>query len=207
MRHISGSAILRKKTRVQNLSNILRRVAAAGLVCVLACAAETQKKVKDQGEYDIYNQAIKDAADPAKQIADLDTWNQKYPDSEYKDDRVYLYMQACLKMNPPQPAKVLEYGGQLMSKDLDAIFNGPAAEQLAGLPIKLTMLNVLYSVAFNAPVFPIRPRTNWRWATRRRINCWSSRRSISRRRTGRPVRPTPPGTRRAPMSLVRPKRP
>ena len=154
MHHNNRSAILRKKTRVQNLSNILRRVAAAGLVCVLACAAETQKKVKDQGEYDIYNQAIKDAADPAKQIADLDTWNQKYPDSEYKDDRVYLYMQACLKMNPPQPAKVLEYGGQLMSKDLDAIFNGPAAGQLAGLPIKLTMLNVLYSVAFNAAGLP-----------------------------------------------------
>ena len=150
----SGSAILRKKTRVQNLSNILKPVAAAGLVCALVWAAETQKKVKDQGEYDIYNQAIKDAADPAKQIADLDTWNQKYADSEYKDDRVYLYMQAYLKMSPPQPAKVLEYGVQLMSKDLGAIFAGPGTEQVAGLPIKLTMLNVLYSVALNAAGLP-----------------------------------------------------
>jgi len=139
---------------VRNLSNILRRMAAAGAVCALVCAAQTPKKVKDQGEYDIYNQAFKDAADPAKEIADLDSWNQKYPDSEYKDDRVYMYMQACLKMNPPQPAKVLEYGGQLMSRDLGAIFNGPGAEQLAGLPIELTMLNVLYSVALNAASLP-----------------------------------------------------
>ena len=114
MHHKSGSAILRKKTRVENFSNILKSMAAVGVVCTLVSAAQAQKKVKDQGEYDIYNQAIKDAADPAKQIADLDTWNQKYADSEYKDDRVYLYMQAYQKMNPPQPAKVLEYGGQLM---------------------------------------------------------------------------------------------
>jgi len=139
---------------VRNLADILKRMAAVGAVCALVGAAPAQKKVKDQGEYDIYNQAFKDAADPAKQVADLDSWNQKYPDSEYKDDRVYMYMQAYLKMNPPQPAKVLEYGGELMSKDLGAIFGGPGAEQLAGLPVKLTMLNVLYSVALNVASLP-----------------------------------------------------
>src|SRR5450432_106998 len=53
-----------------------------------------EKKVKDQGEYDIYNQVLKDT-DPVKQIQDLDTWAQKYPESDYKnDDRPYLYLQA-----------------------------------------------------------------------------------------------------------------
>src|SRR5579863_7298103 len=102
----SGSAILRRKTRVRNFSKIMKRMAAAGVLCAMALAAPAQKKVKDQGEYDIYNQVIKDASDPAKEIAGLDSWNQKYPDSEYRDDRVYLYMQAYLKMNPSQPAKV-----------------------------------------------------------------------------------------------------
>jgi hypothetical protein len=49
---------------------------------------------------------------------------------------------------------VLEYGSQLMSKDLNAIFNGPGTEQLAGLPIKLTMVNVLYWVALTASELP-----------------------------------------------------
>lgn len=114
-------------------------------------AAQSQKKYKE-GEYEIVSQAYKDAGDPAKEIADLDTWTQKFPDSDYKDDRAYLYVQACLKLN--QPAKVLEYGSQLVSKDLNAIFNGPGTEQLAGLPIKLTMLNVFYAVAFNAASLP-----------------------------------------------------
>src|ERR1700720_2536910 len=47
--------------------------------------AAPEKKVKDQGEFDIYNQVLKDT-DPAKQIQDLDTWTQKYPDSDYKND-------------------------------------------------------------------------------------------------------------------------
>ena len=109
------------------------------------------KKYKE-GEYEIVSQAYKDVSDPAKEIAGLDAWAQKFPDSDYREDRAYLYVQACLKLN--QPAKVLEYGSQLMSKDLNAIFNGPGTEQLAGLPLKLTMLNVLYSVALNAAYLP-----------------------------------------------------
>src|SRR5206468_10208662 len=50
-----------------------------------------EKKVKDQGEYDIYNQTLKDLANPAALLKDLDTWSQKYPDSDWKDDRLYYY--------------------------------------------------------------------------------------------------------------------
>jgi hypothetical protein len=113
--------------------------------------AQSQKKYKE-GEYEIVSQAYKDVNDPAKEIAGLDAWVQKFPDSDYKDDRTYLYVQACLKLN--QSVKVLEYGSQLMSKDLNAIYNGSGTEQLAGLPIKLTMLNVLYWVEVNAASLP-----------------------------------------------------
>src|ERR1035441_5228690 len=42
-----------------------------------APGAPAEKKVKDQGEYDIYNQTLKDQANPAAQIKDLDTWTDR----------------------------------------------------------------------------------------------------------------------------------
>jgi hypothetical protein len=150
LRHRSGSAILRRKARVQSFFNILKRVAAVGAACALASAAPQQKKFRDQAESDIYTQVIQDAADPVRQLAGLDSWNQRYPDSEYKEDRAYLYMQAWSKMTPAQPAKVVEYGAKLLSGNTGAIFDGAGGGQLAGLPVKLAMLNVLYSVAINA---------------------------------------------------------
>jgi hypothetical protein len=104
-------------------------------------APATTKKVKDQGEYEIYNAAIKDASSPQKEIQDLDTWTQKYPNSDYKDDRLYMYMLAYTKMTPPQPDKVLDYGKQLMDKGLDKVFPGKDGG--------LSKLNVLYQVAWN----------------------------------------------------------
>lgn len=51
---------------------------------------QPQKKVKDQGEYDLFNSVLKET-DPNKKLALLNTWKQKYPESEFKDDRlVYL---------------------------------------------------------------------------------------------------------------------
>jgi tetratricopeptide (TPR) repeat protein len=137
----------------------LKRMAAtaAGAV-VLTCAwaqspapapappAAKQKAVKDQGEFEIYNQAIKDASNPQKEIQDLDAWSQKYPDSDFKDDRLYMYMQAYSTMQPPQPQKVIEYGQQLMSKDLNAVFPGAVGGR--------NILTVLFQVAWNVAALP-----------------------------------------------------
>lgn len=109
-------------------------------------AARKQKQVKDQGEFEIYNQAIKDAASPQKEIQDLDTWAQKYPNSDFKDDRLYMYLDAYSKLQPPQPAKVIDYGQQLMSMDLNEAFPGP--------PGKLQTLNIDYQVAWNVAALP-----------------------------------------------------
>src|SRR5215831_6059309 len=135
----------------------LNRVAAAVAgALLLTCAyaqtpaagqpAAKQKAVKDQGEFEIYNQAIKDAATPQKEIQDLDTWAQKYPESDFKDDRLYMYLDAYSKMQPPQPQKVIEYGQQLMAKDLNAAFPDAAG--------KLKMLNIFYQVAWNVATSP-----------------------------------------------------
>jgi len=103
------------------------RAQAAGQEAAAQKPATPQKKVKDQIEYDLFNQVLKDqsANNPQKTITDLDTWAQKYPNSDYKDDRLYMYEDAYSKMNPPQPEKVVDYGTQLMNKGLDNVFTDP----------------------------------------------------------------------------------
>jgi len=146
------------------LIHSLKRLAAvaastAFLTCALAQtpaaapAGAKQKAVKDQGEFEIYNQAIKDASNPQKEIQDLDTWAQKYPDSDFKDDRLYMYMQAYSTMQPPQPQKVIEYGQQLMAKDLNTVFpssTGGRPDAAGGRNI----LTVLFQVAWNVAALP-----------------------------------------------------
>jgi hypothetical protein len=112
-----------------------RAQAAAG------AAAQPEKKPKDQGEFDIFNETIKDAANPAKQLQDLDTWTQKYPESDFKDDRLLFYISAYSGTN--QPAKVVDTATQLLSKDLNATFKDP--RQVA---------SILFQTAFNVQKIP-----------------------------------------------------
>ena len=50
-----------------------------------------QPKVKDQGEYDALTAAQKEA-DPVKKLALLKVWQDKYPDSEFKNQRLLAFM-------------------------------------------------------------------------------------------------------------------
>jgi len=100
-------------------------------------AAPAEKKPKDQGEYDLYNGVIKDVAakDGQKALADLNTWTQKYPQSDYKDDRL-LYFQSAYGL-AGQPDKVVDYGAQIMAKDVNVLFKDN----------KLQALTVYYQTA------------------------------------------------------------
>jgi hypothetical protein len=108
-----------------------------------AQTAQPQKKVKDQGEYDIYNNVLKDVGAQTwpKLLQDLDTWAQKYPDSDYKDDRLYYYVQAYSGGN--QPGKELDIAGQLLAKDLKTVFKDPKQ-----------VLTVLYMTCVNIQKAP-----------------------------------------------------
>ncbi len=108
-------------------------------------APAPEKKVKDQGEYDIFTQTIKDQSNPAQQIKDLDTWTQKYPESDYKDDRLYYYIQAYNATG--QAAKVLEIGSQLMGRDLKQVFKDPKSGPQQ-------VLTVLYLMSVNVLKLP-----------------------------------------------------
>jgi hypothetical protein len=119
------------------------RAQAAGGQTAAAQTAQPQKKVKDQGEYDIYNNVLKDAGAQTwpKLLQDLDTWAQKYPESDYKDDRLYYYVQAYSGAN--QPAKELDIAGQLLAKDLKTVFPDPKQ-----------VLTVLYMTCVNVQKAP-----------------------------------------------------
>jgi hypothetical protein len=140
---------------MSKIQSTLKAIAAAGVLGAFAlttCAAQTaapaakKKQTKDHGEFEIYNQAIKDANNPTQLLKDLDTWTQKYPDTDYQDERAYMYMQAYSKIQPPQPLKVIEYGQKLMAKDLKTVFPEPASQQ--------NILTVLFQVTWNVATLP-----------------------------------------------------
>jgi len=93
------------------------------------------KKPRDSGEYEIYNQAVKDSGDPAKELNDLETWTRRYRASDYEDDRDVMYMQVYSKLNHPD--KVVGLGEKLLAKGLAQIFADPSYG-----PTQI--LNVLY---------------------------------------------------------------
>lgn len=100
---------------------------AALLAVAMTVAAQApQKTAKDQGETDIYGAVLNDIQSKnwAKAITDLDTWTQKYPDTQFKEMQQFGYEQAYAQMNPPNPAKALDAANQLLDKDVDAAFPG-----------------------------------------------------------------------------------
>jgi tetratricopeptide (TPR) repeat protein len=105
-------------------------VAAAILMAVASTgaaqtAATPEKKVKDQAEYDIDDAATKDilAKNGTKAIDDLNTWKQKYPDSDFKNDREVMYIQAYELTK--QFDKLLDKAKELMAQNLDSLFPDP----------------------------------------------------------------------------------
>ena len=65
-----------------------------------------------------------------------------------------MYMQAYSTMQPPQPLKVIEYGQQLMAKDLNAVFPDAAGGR--------NILTVLFQVAWNVAACRLPRRTSSR---------------------------------------------
>jgi tetratricopeptide (TPR) repeat protein len=58
-----------------------------------AAAQAPQKNWKDAAEYDMYSAVVKET-DPKKKIALLNAWNDKYPTTDYKLERLQLYLNA-----------------------------------------------------------------------------------------------------------------
>jgi tetratricopeptide (TPR) repeat protein len=95
---------------------------AVGLILTPLSSQQPAKKVKDQGEYNIYNDVLKAKDDPNKQIQLLQKWKESYPDSDYKEDRAAMVAQDYATLNKPTEAiKAAQDVLQLNPKNLTAL--------------------------------------------------------------------------------------
>jgi hypothetical protein len=110
------------------------------LAAAIAGAQTTPEKKLKPGEDDIYNDVVKDinTGNFTKALADLGAWTQKFPESDYQDDRAAFYVQTYAATN--QPSKALEEASGLLSRDLSAVFPGPAG--------KAAIIRFLYNVVW-----------------------------------------------------------
>jgi hypothetical protein len=93
-----------------------------------------------QGEFEPYNDAVNDITGGkfSKAIIDLDTWAQKFQDSEYANERLVLYVQAYAGAN--QPAKSIDAASKLLARDLSLLFPEPAG--------RATTIRLLYGATW-----------------------------------------------------------
>jgi hypothetical protein len=112
-----------------------RRV--AGYLVAVAAIAQSSKRYRNQAEFQIYDAVIKDltTGNFSRALADLDTWKKGYPESDYKDDRQFLYVQVYAAVD--EPANAVTAAGDLLSRqDLEAAVGGP-----------VNVVKLLYTVA------------------------------------------------------------
>ncbi|HEV3081984.1 MAG TPA: hypothetical protein VGY66_19545, partial [Gemmataceae bacterium] len=107
-------------------------------------ASPPQKNYKNQAEYQIYNEATKDFVGNnfTKAIADLNTWKQEYPVSDYSADREVLYVKSY--MGAKQYGKAVDQAGELLAQGLDKAFSDP--KEGPG-----QMLQILYNATAAVP--------------------------------------------------------
>lgn len=98
---------------------------AAGLVQVAgAQSAPAEKKYKD-GEFDIYSAAANDVkgGNFAQAIKDLDTWKQKFAETDFKTERQALYIMAY--SGAQQFDKTVDAAAPMITAGVDSVFSDP----------------------------------------------------------------------------------
>ena len=120
------------------------------LFAALAIAQVTPEKKLQQGEYDPYNEVVKDinTTNFTKALTDLDAWSAKFADSDYQDDRTAFYVQAYAATN--QPAKALDAASGLLARDLNTVFPGPTGQPT----IVRFLYNVVYAISHDSNPTP-----------------------------------------------------
>jgi tetratricopeptide (TPR) repeat protein len=116
---------VRHKTEEQKGSYVHKFVAAL----VMIATAHAEKNYKDQAEYDMYNAVSQDftAGNYTKALTDLDAWAQKYPDSEFKEDRQLIYVKSYFELK--QFSKALDTAAKLDSTNLELLYMEAASVQ------------------------------------------------------------------------------
>ena len=87
-----------------------------------AAPAEKKKNYKDQQEYTLYDSATKET-DANKKLALLNTWKDKYPESDFKLERLQLFLPTYQQLG--QPAKMIDTAKEILAiapKDITALY-------------------------------------------------------------------------------------
>jgi len=88
-------------------------LAVVGASAALA-QAPAQPQVKDQQEYDLYNNSTK-TTDPAKRLEFLNSWKEKYPDSAFKKQRLLIFLSTYQALNKAD--KMVETAKEILAVD------------------------------------------------------------------------------------------
>ena len=87
-----------------------------------AAPAEKKKQYKDQQEYTLFDSATKET-DANKKLTLLNTWKEKYADSDFKMDRLKLFLTTYQQLG--QPAKMIDTAKEILAsdpKDITALY-------------------------------------------------------------------------------------
>lgn len=85
-------------------------------------AAQPQKQVKDIGEHEVFTAVTKET-DPNKKLALLNTWKEKYPNTDFKKERQLYFLDTYRNLN--QPDKMVQQAKEMLAddpKDFTAMF-------------------------------------------------------------------------------------
>src|SRR5438270_7539631 len=81
--------------------------------------AAGQKNYKDRGEYDLFAK-ITQTADPAARLQLLNQWQDKYPQTDYAQERLQYYvitLSALAAKDPSQRQMLIQKAGDLLKLD------------------------------------------------------------------------------------------
>lgn len=87
-----------------------------------AAPAEKKKQYKDQQEYTLYDSATKET-DANKKLSLLNTWKEKYAESDFKLERTMLFLDTYQRLN--QFAKMIDISKDILAidpKELHALY-------------------------------------------------------------------------------------
>lgn len=98
-------------------------LAVATIIAVASLWAQAPKQNwKDRAEYDLYEAAIK-ATDNNKRLELLNTWNEKYPASDFRTDRLILFLNTYNALRNVE--QVMRIGSEILAvdpKNLQALY-------------------------------------------------------------------------------------
>jgi tetratricopeptide (TPR) repeat protein len=98
----------------QRSAQALLRIAAAAMMVAAALAQAPQKKVKDQAEYELYTNSTKET-DATKRLVFLNTWQEKYPNSDFKEERLVIFLISYTQL--AQAPKVVDTAREILAID------------------------------------------------------------------------------------------